>query len=57
MPQLQELVFWRAGILDPIHYFISSVFIQFVIAALTRAIAPLVERALLLLLPPMPAAG
>jgi hypothetical protein len=35
----------RQGILDPIHYFISSVFIQFVIAALTRMIAPLVERA------------
>lgn len=34
----------RHGILDPIHYFISSVFIQFLIAAFTRAIVPLVER-------------
>jgi Protein of unknown function (DUF3667) len=34
----------RRGILDPIHYFISSVFIQFVIAAVTQAAAPLVER-------------
>jgi hypothetical protein len=34
----------RRGILDPIHYFISSVFIQFMIAALTRAIAPIIER-------------
>jgi Protein of unknown function (DUF3667) len=34
----------RRGILDPLHFFISSVFIQFMIAALTRAAAPLVDR-------------
>lgn len=34
----------RSGYLDPIHYFISSVFLQFVIAATTRAIAPVMDR-------------
>jgi len=34
----------RSGYLDPIHYFISSVFVQFVIAALVRTLAPLMDR-------------
>ena len=34
----------RSGYLDPIQYFISSVFVQFVIAALVRALAPLMDR-------------
>ena len=34
----------RAGILDPLQYFISSIFVQLVIAALTRALAPMVGR-------------
>jgi hypothetical protein len=34
----------RGRMLDPLHFFISSVFIQFVIAGVTRAIAPLVFR-------------
>jgi len=35
----------RQGRIDPIHFFISSVFVQLVIAGVTRAIAPLVLRA------------
>lgn len=31
----------RRHALDPLHYFISSVFVQFVIAAITRIVAPL----------------
>ena len=34
----------RSGLLDPLHYFISSIFVQLVIAGATRAIAPLIER-------------
>jgi hypothetical protein len=34
----------RGRLLDPLHFFISSVFAQFVIAAATRALAPLVFR-------------
>jgi hypothetical protein len=34
----------RGLLLDPLHFFISSVFVQFVVAAATRAIAPLVFR-------------
>ena len=35
----------RRGRIDPIHFFISSVFVQVVIAAFTRAVAPFVFRA------------
>ncbi len=35
----------RRGRVEPIYYFISSVFVQFVIAAFTRAVAPFVARA------------
>jgi hypothetical protein len=35
----------RSGMLDPIHYFISSVFVQIVIAAFTQAVALRVDRA------------
>jgi hypothetical protein len=34
----------RKGRIDPIHFFISSVFVQIVIAGFTRAVAPLVLR-------------
>ena len=34
----------RRGRIDPIHFFISSVFVQIVIAGFTRAVAPLVLR-------------
>jgi len=34
----------RGRILDPIHYFISTVFVQFVLAALVRAVAPMIGR-------------
>ena len=34
----------RQGILDPLHYFVSSVFAQFVVASITRALAPLISR-------------
>jgi hypothetical protein len=34
----------RAGLLDPLQFFISSVFVQFVIGGLTRLVAPLVGR-------------
>ena len=34
----------RQGILDPIHYYVSSIFVQLLAAALTRAFAPLVDR-------------
>jgi uncharacterized protein DUF3667 len=34
----------RQLVLDPIHFFISSVFVQFMIAAFTRSVAPLVFR-------------
>ena len=34
----------RQGILDPIQYYVSSIFVQLLAAALTRAFAPLVDR-------------
>jgi hypothetical protein len=34
----------RQGVLDPVHFYISSVFIQVAIAVLTRAAVPLLER-------------
>ena len=34
----------RAGMLDPLHYFISSVFIQIIVSGITTAVAPLVEH-------------
>jgi hypothetical protein len=34
----------RRASIDPLHYFISSVFVQFVIAAFTRVVAPLISR-------------
>lgn len=34
----------RRGILDPVHYFLSSVFVQLAIASLTRALAPRFDR-------------
>jgi hypothetical protein len=34
----------RRGILDPVHYYVSAVFLQFLIVALTRALAPLMDR-------------
>jgi hypothetical protein len=34
----------RKGLLDPIHYYVSSIFVQLIAAALTRAIAPLLDR-------------
>jgi hypothetical protein len=35
----------RRTLLDPLHYFISSVFVQFVLAALMRLVSPMVYRA------------
>ena len=32
------------GILDPVQYYVSSVFLQFVVVVLTRSLAPLMER-------------
>ena len=34
----------RRALIDPLHYFISSLFVQFVIAAFTRWVAPLISR-------------
>jgi hypothetical protein len=34
----------RRDILDPLHYFVSSVFAQFVVSSITRALAPLINR-------------
>jgi len=34
----------RRGILDPVQYYVSSVFLQFVVVVLTRLLAPLMER-------------
>lgn len=34
----------RRGILDPVHYYVSTVFFGFVVAALTSLLAPLMDR-------------
>ncbi len=34
----------RRGILDPVQYYISSVFVQFLVVVLTRSLAPLMDR-------------
>jgi hypothetical protein len=34
----------RAGILDPLQYFVSSVFIQIIVSGITTTIAPLLDR-------------
>jgi len=34
----------RAGMLDPLQYFISSVFIQIIVSGVTTAVAPLLDR-------------
>jgi hypothetical protein len=41
---LAQLEGRRKGLLDPLHFFFSSVFIQFAIGAFTRYVAPLVGR-------------
>jgi Protein of unknown function (DUF3667) len=34
----------RAGMLDPLQYFISSIFIQIIVSGITTAVAPLLQR-------------
>ena len=34
----------RRGILDPVHYYVSSVFVQFLVVVMTRSLAPLMDR-------------
>ena len=34
----------RRGIHDPVHYYVSSVFVQFLVVVVTRSLAPLMDR-------------